>query len=129
MAKADGLGLEQHVSFLGRISDETLADLYRRCAVFVMPSSHEGFGLVFLEAMKTGAACIGGIGAAAEVIEHEVTGLIVDPQQPDHVREAILHLLRDSACRQRMGAAGAVRFARYFTAKQFQQRLLALLEL
>jgi glycosyltransferase involved in cell wall biosynthesis len=128
-AKAEGLGLKEAVTFLGRVSDETLAELYRRCAVFVMPSSHEGFGLVFLEAMRAGTACIGGVGAAAEVIEHGVTGLIVDPRQPDHVREALLLLLRDSACRQRMGAAGVARFARYFTAKQFRQRLLALLEL
>jgi len=128
-AKADNLGLKEAVTFLGGVSDETLVALYRRCAILVMPSPHEGFGLVFLEAMRAGTACIGGVGAAAEVIEHEVTGLIVDPRQPDHVREALLLLLRDSACRQRMGAAGAVRFARYFTAKQFQQRLLALLEL
>jgi phosphatidyl-myo-inositol dimannoside synthase len=128
-AKAGDLGLKEAVTFLGRVSDETLLALYRRCAVFVMPSPHEGFGLVFLEAMRAGTACIGGVGATAEVIEHGVTGLIVDPRQPDRVREALLLLLRDSACRLRMGVAGAVRFARYFTAKQFQQRLLVLLEL
>jgi glycosyltransferase involved in cell wall biosynthesis len=128
-AKAGDLGLKEAVTFLGGVSDETLVALYRRCAVFVMPSPQEGFGLVFLEAMRAGTACIGGVGAAAEVIEHGVTGLIVDPRQPDHVREALLLLFRDSACRQRMGAAGARRFARYFTAKQFRQRLLALLEL
>ena len=128
-AKVNSLGVAKHITFLGRVSDETLTDLYRRCAVFVMPSPHEGFGLVFLEAMRAGAACIGGVGAAAEVIEHGVTGFVVDPQQPENVQDAILQLLRDPERRKQMGAAGAVRFDRYFTADHFQQRLLALLDL
>ena len=66
------------VRFLGRVSDQALDALYRDCAFFVMPSRDEGFGLVFLEAMRAGKACIGGAGAAAEVIEDGVTGLVVD---------------------------------------------------
>ena len=129
MEKANSLGLARHVTFLGRVSDETLADLYQRCALFVMPSPQEGFGLVFVEAMRSGAASIGGIGAAAEVIEHGVTGMVVDPRLPDQVYDAIAQLLHDAALRQRMGAAGAVRFARHFTADHFQRRLLSVLGL
>src|SRR5262249_54088385 len=65
-ARAASLG--DRVSFTGHVSDGALARLYRDCAFFVMPSRDEGFGLVFLEAMQAGKACIGAMGAAAEVI-------------------------------------------------------------
>lgn len=51
--KAHSLGLDDSVVFLGRVDDATLQKMYRACAFFVMPSSRlEGFGLVFLEAMR-----------------------------------------------------------------------------
>ena len=66
---------------------QALDALYRDCAFFVMPSRDEGFGLVFLEAMRAGKACIGGAGAAAEIIEDGVTGLVVDATDADEVAE------------------------------------------
>src|SRR4029453_732733 len=76
--KAAALGLGGRVSFLGYVTEERLHQLYARCAFFVMPSGRlEGFGLAFLEAMRAGKACIGGAGAAEEVIENGVTGRIV----------------------------------------------------
>src|SRR4030095_12191605 len=44
------LGLEQHVIFAGRISDEEMVDHYNLADAFAMPSTNEGFGFVFLEA-------------------------------------------------------------------------------
>jgi phosphatidylinositol alpha-1,6-mannosyltransferase len=111
-----------HVTFLGHVADDTLWALYRDCAFFVMPSRDEGFGLVFLEAMRAGKACIGGVGAASEVIEDGVTGLVVDPARPEPTLEAIRRLFREPGTRARMGAAGADRFARHFTEGQFRQR-------
>jgi glycosyltransferase involved in cell wall biosynthesis len=119
--------LEDGVSFLGRVSDETLAALYRRCAFFVMPSRDEGFGLVFLEAMRAAKACIGGVGAAAEIIEDGVTGLVVDPADPEQVLKAVLRLYREPETRERMGRAGASRVAARFTEAHFSRRFLALL--
>ena len=128
-AKAVGLGLRNAVKFLGRVSDEMLAGLYRDCAFFVMPSRHEGFGLVFLEAMRVGKACIGAVGAAAEVIEDGVTGLVVEPDRPEQVLSAVVRLFREPGTRGQMGAAGAKRVARQFTEEQFQRRFRTLLRL
>ncbi len=125
--EAKAAPLEDGVSFLGRVSDETLAALYRHCAFFVMPSRDEGFGLVFLEAMRAGKACIGGIGAAAEIIEDGVTGLVVDPADPEQVLKAVLRLYREPETRERMGRAGAARVAARFTEGHFSRRFLALL--
>ena len=117
------------VRFVGRVSDTALADLYRECAFFAMPSRDEGFGLVFLEAMRAGKACVGGMGAAAEVIADGVTGLVVEPDRPADVLAALLRLFREPDTRARMGRAGALRVAREFTEAQFRRRFRALLGL
>jgi glycosyltransferase involved in cell wall biosynthesis len=125
-AKAAPLG--GLVNFLGRVSDETLVTLYRQCTFFVMPSRDEGFGLVFLEAMRTGKACIGAVGAAAEIIEDGVTGLVVDPNDPEQVLKAVVRLFREPRTRERMGRAGAARLTAQFTEAHFRRRFLGLLE-
>ena len=125
--QAKAAPLDGAVSFLGRVSDDALAALYRRCTFFVMPSRDEGFGLVFLEAMRAGKACIGGLGSAAELIEDGVTGLVVDPGDPEQVLEALVRLFTEPETRERMGRAGAARVAERFTETQFRRRFLAVL--
>ena len=106
-----------------------LLSLYRKCAFFVLPSTQEGFGLVFLEAMRAGKACVGGCGAAEEVIVHGTTGLICDSAQPECVLSTIVALLRDRDMCERMGRAGRMRFLDQFTEDHFRQRLLRALQL
>ena len=55
-------GLADRVKFIGKVSETELPDLYRAADVFVMPSTGEGFGIVFLEAMRSGIPVIGGNG-------------------------------------------------------------------
>jgi len=121
-------GVSADVRFLGRVSDDTLATLYRDCAFFVMPSRDEGFGLVFLEAMRAAKPCIGGTGAASEVIDDGVTGFVVEPER-EPVLRAVLRLFREPETCKRMGEAGAARVAREFTEPQFRARFRALLGL
>ena len=122
--KARAAGLGTAVRFLGAVTDATLRRLYHDSAFLLMPSIGEGFGLVFLESMRAGRPCIGGIGAASEVIEDGVTGFVVDPASPDDVERAIVRLFNDPALRQRMGHEGRERFLRQFTFEQFQPRVL-----
>jgi phosphatidylinositol alpha-1,6-mannosyltransferase len=121
--------LGKRVTFLGHVSDLALEALYRDCAFFVMPSRNEGFGLVFVEAMRAGKACIGSVGAAAEVIEDGVTGFVVDPDEPGQVLQAMLRLFRESETRERMGQAGALRMRQHFTEEHFRCRFRAILGL
>lgn len=125
-ARAAALG--GRVTFVGRVPDADLARLYRECAFFVMPSRDEGFGLVFAEAMQAGKACVGGVGAAAEVIEDGVTGFVVKQERADVVR-AVVRLFRDAETREQMGRAGAARVAARFTEEHFRRRFRALLGL
>jgi len=122
-SKASRRGLSERVKFLGKVSNEVLAALYRDCAFFVMPSSNEGFGLVFLEAMRAAKACVGGPGAASEVICDGRTGTIVDPTDPEQILRVLLSLFRSPELRERMGRAGAARFRSYFTDEHFRERL------
>ncbi len=58
-ALARDLGISDAVRFAGRVPDEELVDHYRLADLFVMPSSKEGFGIVFLEAMACGVPAVG----------------------------------------------------------------------
>jgi len=121
------LGLGRAVTFMGHVSNRELDALYWRCGFFVMPSLHEGFGLVFLEAMRAGKACIGATGAASEIIEHGVTGLIVDPSRPGDVRAAVVRLFDEPDTCARFGRAGVARFRAEFTDARFRARFAAVL--
>jgi len=128
-ARAAQLGLGQHVTFLGHVSDEHLDQLYDTSDVFVMPSRGEGFGFVFLEAMHAGMPCVGGTDAAAEISEDGVSGFVVDPARADEVLAAVVRLLTDARLRLRMGQAAARRIAAQFAEPSFHTRWAALLQL
>ncbi|HUJ10281.1 MAG TPA: glycosyltransferase family 4 protein [Verrucomicrobiae bacterium] len=127
--KAAALGLGDTVEFLGRIDDRQLQQMYQDCALYVMPSSRlEGFGLAFLEAMRAGKACIGGDGAANEVIVHAETGFIIEEGDSTALLNALTGLFVDSDRRTKMGRAGKKRFLNYFTESHFRQRFLEALD-
>lgn len=123
LAKAEDLGISRSVRFTGLISDQELDRLYRRCAFFVMPSVNEGFGLVFLEAMRASKACVGGLGAASEVIDEGKTGYVVDPHDRCAVARILVELFSQPERRRDMGARGRERFERDFTSERYRERL------
>ncbi|HVT58064.1 MAG TPA: glycosyltransferase family 4 protein [Thermoanaerobaculia bacterium] len=123
-ARAAALGLGGQVLFTGFVSEATLVELYRRAAVFVMPSRGEGFGLVYLEAMRAGKPCVAArASAAAEVVADEETGLLVDPLDPRELAAALGHLLADPELARGMGQAGRRRFEQLHTPRRFHARL------
>ncbi len=68
----------KNIFFYGRVSDHQLQSSYKSSKLFVMPSKGEGFGIVFLEAMRYGVPCIGGKhGGSPEVIKNGETGFLV----------------------------------------------------
>ncbi len=128
-ALAAALGVSGSVTFTGFVSEATLAELYRRAAVFVMPSRGEGFGLVYLEAMRAGRPCVAArASAAAELIEDGESGLLVDPLDPAALAAALARLLASPELADRMGQAGRRRFERLFTPERFRVRLWPFLE-
>jgi phosphatidylinositol alpha-1,6-mannosyltransferase len=127
-AKSTALGVDGCVDFLGAVTDDERERCFERCTAFAMPSRDEGFGFVFLEAMRAGRACIAMEGSASEIIDHAHTGLVLprDANRSELAR-AILSLLADPSRASAMGRRGRDRFLSTFTAAHFDERLSGLL--
>jgi glycosyltransferase involved in cell wall biosynthesis len=70
------------VEVLGRLSDHELADRYRRAWVFCLPSSYEGFGVPYIEAMACGTPVVATPNAGArEVLDRGRLGTLVEPDR------------------------------------------------
>jgi glycosyltransferase involved in cell wall biosynthesis len=89
-----------------------------------MPSAREGFGLVYLEAMRAGKACIASHGSADEILRHEIDGLIIEGSSREELAEAVIRLFSNPADRARMGSAALNRMQQHFSDGQFTVRLL-----
>jgi phosphatidylinositol alpha-1,6-mannosyltransferase len=98
----------QNIFMPGFIDNRYLDQLFHSCYLFIMPSSAEGFGLVYLEAMAHGKPCIGGrLDATPFIVRDGVTGLLIDdPRSPQQVADKILELLSDPDRARQMGLAG-----------------------
>ncbi|MEB3220688.1 MAG: glycosyltransferase family 4 protein [Candidatus Sericytochromatia bacterium] len=82
-------------------------DIYPATDVFVLPSRAEGYGMAAVEAMGFGLPVIATrISALQELVEDEVTGLLVPPDDPAQLAAAMARLLEDATLRARLGAAG-----------------------
>jgi phosphatidylinositol alpha-mannosyltransferase len=99
------------VEFLGRVSDDEKAQLYKTADVFASPATGgESFGIVLLEAMAAGTPIVASdIHGYKGVVRRGREGLLVPPRQPRELAIAIDRLISDPVLRERMGAAGQVR--------------------
>ena len=93
---AKSMGLGDHVRFLGFISDWELADLMVAADVLVVPSVYEPFGIVALEGMAAGTPVVAtNIGGLSEIIEHDKTGVLVYPRNPESIAWGVNRVLSD----------------------------------
>ena len=84
-------GLATSVSFAGAVLDRELPDYYRLADTFVMPSTGEGFGIVFLEAAATGLPVIAGNrDGSVDALADGVLGILVDPDNPEALADALV---------------------------------------
>ena len=122
------LKLEKQVRFWGLVSEEKKEELLRDCRCLVMPSRSEGFGLVYLEAMRMGRPClVSTLDAGREVVSPPEGGLAVNPDNEDEVAGSICRLLGEGGEWQQWSEQGRRRYEEHYTAQHFQQRLLAAL--
>ncbi len=117
------------IHFLGKLSSEELERAYRSSRVFAMPSRGEGFGLVYIEAMRFGLPVIASIhDAAQEIVEDHVTGRLVDLDSPSTLSDALLYLLLDPAVSERFGQEGQNQWMTHFRFSAFEARFLKILQ-
>jgi asparagine synthase (glutamine-hydrolysing) len=121
-------GVRDKVIFTGWVAYQVLPSYYQACDVFALPSVKEGFGIVFLEAMRYAKPCIGvRAGAIPEVIEDGKTGFLAEPGDTKTLADCLIRLLSKEELRREMGRAGQERLEREFSFGRFRERLEAIL--
>ncbi|HET9062151.1 MAG TPA: glycosyltransferase family 4 protein [Candidatus Binatia bacterium] len=100
-------GLARHVTFHDAVAYEDVPDFYRDAAVVVNPSLSESFGRSLIEAMAFAVPVVATrVGGMPEIVEHGCEGLLVAPEDPRALAEAIVRVLTDPAGAAAMGRAG-----------------------
>jgi len=122
------LQLDRHVQFFGAVPEEKKQELLERSRCLLMPSRGEGFGLVYLEAMRLGTPClVSTLDAGREVVNPPEAGLAANPDDEVELANAIVRLLGDGPEWRQWSEQARLRYEENFTAKHFQERLLAAL--
>lgn len=117
------------IEVTGFIPDDAIAAVWAQATVFAMPSRGEGFGLVYVEAMRQGVPVIASVhDAAPEINVDGETGYNVDLGRPADLTDRIVQVLRDRDLAARLGAAGQQRWAQHFRYSAFRQRFLSVVE-
>lgn len=123
-ALAREIGVLDLVKFLGRVSDDELSRCYRVADAFVLPSSKEGFGIVFLEAWLRKLPVICGTDdAAQEFVEHGVNGFVVDHRDIAGLANHIRVLVEETVDAKRMGQNGYDKVMRMYLMESFRENL------
>ena len=101
-------GLEENVEFVGPLSRERLPEVYRAHDVLLFPSIiDEGLGITILEGMASGLVVLGtASGGSAEIIEHEITGLVFPKEDAVTCAAYVLRLMQDPEFFQRLRENG-----------------------
>lgn len=106
------LGIQDRIMEVGPVSRERLRLLYHAADCLVHPSWYEGLGLTVLEAMACGLpVVVSNRGALPETVGE--AGLLVDPEQPARLADAVQALLQDAPLREQLRQRGLARAAQF----------------
>jgi glycosyltransferase involved in cell wall biosynthesis len=108
----NGLAHAGRIRRIGHVTDETLAGLYAGCALFIFPTTVEGFGYPLLEAMAHGACCITRDASAMKEIGGDAV-VLVETLRPEEIAAAAIELLEDPLRRTTLGERARDRAARF----------------
>jgi len=113
------------IRFFGQVSEEQKSDFLQRSRCLAMPSRGEGFGLVYLEAMRNGRPClVSTVDAGREVVNPPEAGLDADPDDVEAIGAAVCRLLSEGMEWDRWSANARQRYEQYYTGQAFQDRLM-----
>jgi glycosyltransferase involved in cell wall biosynthesis len=117
------------------IAQEVVAERLRDCDVFVMPCRQDetgdmdGIPTVFMEALATARPVVSGsVSGIPELVRDGETGLLVPPDDPVAVADALARLAADAPLRERLGRAGRLLVEAQHDQRLTARRMLALLE-
>ena len=99
-------GLESHIRLVGYYGRNDTLNSFKACDVFVMPSRYEGTPIALLEAAAFGCPIIAShSGGIPEVVTHEQHAILVPPENPDALAQALIRLSRDRQLASLLGAS------------------------
>jgi glycosyltransferase involved in cell wall biosynthesis len=127
-ARVRNAGLSDHIKFTGLVSQNELRQQFAEAQLFALPSDGEGFGIVFLEAMRAARPCVAASGAASEIVRDGITGRVITPRDASVLTAILIELLNDPHRCEAMGKAGRRRFEEEYSLTRFSERLMTALE-
>jgi phosphatidylinositol alpha-1,6-mannosyltransferase len=114
-----------NIRFFGRVVEDEKTKLLGQCSCLALPSRAEGFGLVYLEAMRMGRPClVSTLDAGREVVNPPEAGLSVDLCDTAALSTALCRLLTSGQEWRQWSEQARRRYEAHFTAVHFQQRLV-----
>jgi phosphatidylinositol alpha-1,6-mannosyltransferase len=122
-------GIANRVHFFDGLSREEVAACYARAHIFALPSTGEGYGMVFLEAMAFGAPIVAAAcGGSTDLVHDGSNGLLVPPKNVEELAHALGRLLTDDSLRLRLGRRGAETVRQRYRFEIFEANLERILE-
>lgn len=128
-------GMSDRIRLTGALPQHEVARLIGECDIFVLPSviayngQMDGIPITLMEAMAAArpvvASAISGI---PELVEHEVSGILVDATHPDRIAGSIRRLIENPALRMQMGLAGQKRVRLEFDVRRDSAQMIDLFE-
>jgi glycosyltransferase involved in cell wall biosynthesis len=130
---AASLGIRKQTQFVGHRSGAEVAQLLQGCEVFVLPSREEPFGIVLIEAMACRKPIVAtAVGGIPEIVEHQKSGILVEPDNPAALTEGIRRVLRSSELRKTIADNGhsrvMERFCLVHNGTSYEKAFIALYE-
>lgn len=122
--KSKELEIQKYVKFLGYISDENRIKLFQESPIFFLPTKEEGFGIVFLEAMKSGCAIVSTNTSATPEIVGDAGVLVDNPDDYLSYANAIQYLIENTTYRNKLSLNGLSRsplFSWNILIKEYEQ--------
>ncbi|MGI5836283.1 MAG: glycosyltransferase [Chloroflexota bacterium] len=118
-----------NIRFLGYCGSDEMETFWRSIDILVLPSLWEGLPNVILEAMAHGQPVIATrVGGVPEAVLDNVTGIVVQPGNADHLAQAIIRLTVDGSLRASMGRAGRTRYEKLYRPELVVRRYLSAYE-
>ena len=122
--RARTLDLAERLTLHGTFGGSLLTEKYAKCQLLVVPSSYEGFGIVYLEAMSFGLPVIANTaGATDEIVRHESTGFLVQPGDTVSLGRQLERVMDDPDLLARMSLASLEAFRDHPTWKTSMEKV------
>ena len=122
-AQVEQMGLQKHITFFG--SHPYPLEIMQAFDIVVLATEMETFGLVLIEAMRSGVAVVGtNAGGVPEIIENGVSGLLFEPGDADDLADQLKHYLSNVDERKRIAATGKRKADAHFALDPHYRNLL-----